>query len=160
MTPSQTLEITEWLRPCVYAWKREDRYLYIGKSMRGVARPFGSHEIVKRFGAFEIGDKLELWHIEGNSARSISRLECDLISALQPFYNRKIRHSPERSETAPRPGHINPRESRYQKKEQRDVVCPECKAAFTTARDRQIYCRPKCRIKGWDRANPRQKVTA
>jgi len=45
----------------------------------------------------------------------------------------------------------------YQKKKKRSARCPECQARFTTARDNQVYCDPKCKWKAWDKAHPRQK---
>lgn len=71
--------------PLVYCWKRNNQYLYIGMSSRGVTRLFDKHE---RINKVEDEDKFEI--IICDSIQEAIELEKKLIQTFKPIYNEVI----------------------------------------------------------------------
>lgn len=83
--PDDTIE-TQWLlAPCVYAWKRGARYLYVGLGAKGLQRPFGRHHVLNRRERFALEDVIEIWRFE--RAEEAVEFEKHLIRELRPKYN-------------------------------------------------------------------------
>ena len=71
-------------RPLVYAWIRDKRVLYVGRSHVGLARPLSlSHEVMR---SITDDDRLRVWPCDDSAAAD--RLEAQLIGLLKPEFNR------------------------------------------------------------------------
>jgi excinuclease UvrABC nuclease subunit len=68
----------------VYAWVRENEYLYIGQTERLLAR-LGNHNVIGVTEAIQDGDTLEMYKCR--SASEARSLEHDLIAQRHPRYN-------------------------------------------------------------------------
>jgi excinuclease UvrABC nuclease subunit len=88
--PTFTINGQEYLLRCgfiVYAWRRGEEYLYIGRSMRGYQRVF-QHKIIN-----VVEDLLEVDNIDiyvCDSREETIRLESNLIFRKKPRYNKYI----------------------------------------------------------------------
>lgn len=72
--------------PLVYAWIRNDKILYVGKSQNGFIRPIDpAHH---RLCSFRDGDELLIWPVA--TSKAAERIETDLIRRLKPFYNSRM----------------------------------------------------------------------
>ena len=78
-------QLREWTRPCVYAWRRDGKWLYVGQSARGLARLWSHH--VLKYDAILPTDEILLWHVDHYERM---RLEAELIFVNRPLYNRAI----------------------------------------------------------------------
>ena len=87
-------------QPCVYGWKRGDKYLYIGKSRNGIGRLHWHHKI--KLGDIQEGDVLDLWYPSDN--RTIETIEVELIQLFQPALNVYSTIVPQRARKTPQRG--------------------------------------------------------
>ena len=78
-------QLLDWMRPCVYAWRRNGQWLYVGQSVRGLSRLGGHHAV--SLNDILPTDELLMWHVD--HAERI-RLEAELIVVNRPLYNRTI----------------------------------------------------------------------
>jgi hypothetical protein len=126
--------------PCVYGWRRGNRWLYVGASRVGCARFLGDHHVIGKRAPLRPGDEIVVWPVRGPAARA--RLEWQLVQELQPLYNRdKLPH---------RPAPFRPRRCRY----------PRCQAPFRARRSDQFYHSEACRNAHWRELHPRKVVHA
>lgn len=69
--------------PIVYAWARNGKLLYIGKSINGLVRPIDPHH--HRLEGIAAGDELLIWACA--TAKACERMEIDLIRRFKPMMN-------------------------------------------------------------------------
>ena len=78
------VEHSDMQRPCVYAWFRGTKCLYIGSSGRGYRHMF-DHQIINKLEEVRPTDELKfIWTSSISDAR---KLEGELIRQYKPFYN-------------------------------------------------------------------------
>lgn len=80
-------EVRNLLSRCVYAWQREEEWLYVGQTTNGVAR-FGNHHAITRDRLLD-SDRIVLWHVATEPEALL--LEAELIDRYSPLYNRTTR---------------------------------------------------------------------
>ena len=84
---------------CIYAWKRDGKYLYIGASTRGLNRPL-CHSVIDTVEDVRDGDSIELWFFEGlehpknGGTYPLYVMEREMIRRHRPPYN--ITDNPDR----------------------------------------------------------------
>jgi len=72
------------VKPLVYAWKRADQWLYVGRSHMGQARIY-NHNRINKVEPLQNIDEIFVWEFE--KASEANFLEAQLISLHQPIYN-------------------------------------------------------------------------
>lgn len=85
--PSFAVNLLTSRLPCVYGWKRDGRYLYVGASRNGLARPCSRHHVIGVAEAVTEEDVVDVWVCL--TIADALRLEGELIEALAPVYNQK-----------------------------------------------------------------------
>ena len=84
------LSFNTWCGSCVYAWKRGDRYLYIGSSSRGLSRPL-CHSVIGVAERVQDSDIVEAWFFEEEYPESglpqFLLFEAAMINRHRPLYN-------------------------------------------------------------------------
>jgi len=75
-----------YLVPCIYGWRDEDNWLYIGKSVCGAFNRLTAHRYDKK----EINDSCQIfiWFFPEVSDMQLHLLEKQLIWELNPLYNK------------------------------------------------------------------------
>lgn len=112
-------------RPIVYGWRRENQYLYIGKSRKGTSRIVDGK--VLRFHVEE-GDVVDIWKA---TLKNVDHLEIKFIRKFNPKYN--IFHS------------ANP--CTYDS--EGIQICAHCNNKITPPRSNQRFCTSTCRVENW-----------
>lgn len=86
--PRETLrgeDLLRWQSPCVYVWRRRERYLYVGCSKRGLRRLLDRHHgALTHAGGILPTDTIEVWEAPDGD---IYALETKLIQQLRPSLN-------------------------------------------------------------------------
>lgn len=77
-------------RPCIYAWKNEKEWLYVGKSTRGLFRLF-THTSEKYGSGIKQApleeDHIFVWFFPDITEEELTDLERVVILILKPVYN-------------------------------------------------------------------------
>jgi hypothetical protein len=81
--PDKILRWSDYQLPIVYAWKRGNEWLYIGKSGVGLYRVF-NHSVIGRKEKIQSNDSVLIWFCDYNK---IDSLERQMIKKYQPKYN-------------------------------------------------------------------------
>lgn len=83
------LELNKLRRPCVYGWRRDGEWLYIGFSTRGIHRAMDSYHTA--FGTYEVleSDSIYFWSPDNMGVERLKLLEEVLIKELKPKFNDK-----------------------------------------------------------------------
>lgn len=84
MEPTLSLSMSLFKGHFVYGIRRDERYLYIGKSTSMLRRMGGHHAIGPRFEPLPT-DQLDVWKC--SSAMEAKQLEYELIQQFVPQYN-------------------------------------------------------------------------
>jgi hypothetical protein len=72
--------------PCIYAWKRGNRYLYIGKSVKGIRRLLDKqHEVIDVEEPMQPNDVIEIY-LQA-TGENLAELEKAFIRKHKPAYN-------------------------------------------------------------------------
>lgn len=75
-------------QPCIYVWKRRERWLYVGQSKNGIIRPFGPHHVIDSKELVLAIDHFEFyWKPEGSPEDHLDYVEEELIKREKPVYN-------------------------------------------------------------------------
>lgn len=84
------LELIKSRGPCVYGWKRQEEWLYIGFSTRGLMRLLEQNH--NAFGTFKLedADEIYIWSPDNISIERLKLIEEALIKELQPTLNRDL----------------------------------------------------------------------
>ena len=69
--------------PCVYGWKRDDKFLYIGATLHGLSRLF-THHAIHCMDAVRPTDLFLFWDA---SSKDVHALERHLIGKHDPLFN-------------------------------------------------------------------------
>lgn len=85
--PHEILSSSFFHTPCVYGWRRDQEYLYIGKAL-SVLKRFNAHHVIDEFEEFLRHDKLDVWFFD--SAREASAYESKMIKEHRPIYNTQL----------------------------------------------------------------------
>lgn len=118
--------VAMYIKPCVYAWVRNNEVLYIGASKKGICRPL-NHNIVK----LKIDDQLLVWVFK--TEKDAFDSETKLIKEIKPKYNIKS----------------NPGE-----KELRQCLLSTCAKQFEVYKRKcfiHSYCSDNCRKEAFSR---------
>lgn len=132
-------DISRMRRPCVYAWRRDGEWLYVGTTGAGVARFLGQHHVIGVRDPLQARDEIVVWFSRTASDRN--KLEASLIAEHQPKYN----HGSLRRRRRMRP---------------RRCKNPDCLVPFRPVRADQVYHSDACRNAHWRKRNPRTYVPA
>jgi len=84
---NEEIDVDTWIgltRTCVYAWVRDNKFLYIGSSARGIIR-LENHLVVGRVEDFEPNDRLLFTWVD--SLHDARQLEKKLIVKYKPKWN-------------------------------------------------------------------------
>lgn len=135
-------------RPCVYAWRRGDVWMYVGRTVRGVApavlgAPGHPAIDVTRWGR---RDRLVVWFVPDEAAAA--KLEAALIREHRPRHNRAGR---------PRSAPMVQRIARGS-----IDVCARagCRNPFDrTGQPNKRFCSDRCRNADWAERNRRRPST-
>lgn len=114
---------------CVYAWKRENDYLYIG-STENLLQRISNHHIIGKADQFRSTDSIEIW-ITSEDDLGID-LEYTLIQEFRPKYNTVV----------------DPRNMGVPRKVCR-IKCLICGKRFKQKRWWQKRCKPNCKRAPW-----------
>lgn len=88
------LSFNDYKTPCIYAWKREDTWLYIGASKCGFSRVFNNkHHIFNKLGVRDT-DKILIWFFNNLTVQELFNFEALLISEYKPLYNTMMPQGP------------------------------------------------------------------
>lgn len=90
-------EFNRMLSPCIYSWRRGERWLYIGASANGFTRVFGYHHAIGRYDKVLLEDTIYIWHFENISLSCLFHLEAKLITEFRPKFNKDIGFSDQAS---------------------------------------------------------------
>lgn len=126
--PNLKLSGAKWktlITPCIYAWKRESEFLYIGASSTGVARALFQHHVIGKREPVRSGD--EFLFIFGEPPEIFIK-ESQLIEKFKPKYNvaATLRRVPENLRVC------------------RNVLCSACGEQFMQKRWWQSFCSKRC----------------
>jgi hypothetical protein len=117
------------LKPRVYAWQRNGVYLYIGMSLKGIAR-IGKHGIIGKVEPLLETDYFDFWFCETRD--EAEQLERGLIKLNKPKYNKMFNPDFENYQT------VNHRFGGGKRRH-----CKGCLEIYTVPRSGHEFC-PKC----------------
>lgn len=83
MKPDHTFPASLILRPCVYGWRRNENYLYIGQSIRVIAR-LRNHHVVDKGVKIQGLDVIDIWYCDKSELGNFERA---LIKHFNPPLN-------------------------------------------------------------------------
>lgn len=87
--PTFTLDsFDQTMRPCVYAWRRGDAWLYVGMSGLGLRRPFSRHHVIGVTEPIAAMDRLDVWVFP--TPAEASAFEAELIREQRPRHNTHV----------------------------------------------------------------------
>lgn len=121
--------IYKYLRgPIIYIWKRNEQYLYIGKSSEGIYRTFDRRH--HAIGATQPNDDDQFEFIICDSKEEAIDLERRLIYSFKPVYNEILfdKSYEEKSLT----------------KIQLNKMCKQCGKDFLTSKSNRRFCTKAC----------------
>ena len=81
------LSMADFYSPCVYAWRRNGEWLYVGKSVNGLGR-LGNHQVI---GACRVRPHDDLLIFRVAKIDDLAPLEANLIKANRPRYNKLLK---------------------------------------------------------------------
>lgn len=114
----------------VYGWRRITKYLYIGKSIRGIQRILRNH-VIKSYRINKV-DKIDIWFCLENEVDELEKL---LIGKHKPKYNIT---------------HTNRRTVQKEFDDEGNQICVECKKKFPS-RSNKRFCDNQCRTSFWNK---------
>jgi len=83
------LMVTMLQSSLVYAWRRGDRWLYVGCSAQGIARPLGSsHHVIGKRGEVRPDDQIDIWRFA--SYDEAATVEYELRHLFMPQLNGRL----------------------------------------------------------------------
>jgi hypothetical protein len=74
-------------KPCIYAWFRGSRCLYVGMSIHGIMRPIGKHHVIDEIEVVRKEDTLKLFFPPVRDADELAAVEKLYIKKLEPELN-------------------------------------------------------------------------
>ena len=116
-------------RPIIYGWKRNDQYLYVGKSKKGTERILGNN--IFDYRVIE-GDLITIWPA---TIKNIDFLEIYFIRKYNPKYNLTYSEN-----SSPNPLFD----------EEGNKLCLNCKKMINGTRNNKKFCDNKCRNQYWE----------
>jgi hypothetical protein len=79
--------LKELTKTCIYGWKNETEWLYIGMSVTRIFRVI-NHDRTQDFTNIEDSDHIFLWFLPNTSKKDLREIEKELIYLLKPKYNK------------------------------------------------------------------------
>lgn len=122
-------------KPSVYAWRRQDTYLYVGLTSKGLRRPLGNHDVIGRRADFEENDSLDVWRFD--TLKEAAAFEKQMIREHQPIFNAQLYREKQKREPLA----------------ERQCTEPECQVLFTPKRKWQKYCSTTCQYRAWSKVH-------
>jgi len=87
--PSLIIDSADWkllTTNCIYAWRREESWMYIGSSTNGIGRIL-NHDLID-LNEMKSSDLVYVWYFPTFTQKRLLELELALINKLQPLYNK------------------------------------------------------------------------
>lgn len=138
--------LKQMAQSCIYAWRRRRQWLYVGRSVLGLARVLSRHH-VKIVERCRKGDRLLTWHCANEA--ELARLEVSLIRRYRPKYN--VTDKPR----TPKP--MSKKEARQMYERMlRHCAYPKCSVRFIPQTMLHRYHSAVCRNAHWQDQHPRQ----
>lgn len=135
----RTNEIPNVNQPLVYGWKRNHKFLYIGKSFKGIQRIIKNHPIITPK-SIQGKDKIVIWFCSEED--DVDELEKKLIYQYLPTFN--IIHTYRRRKSPVFDENGN-------------QICLECNKIFEK-KSNKIFCDSRCRRNYWNKIYNSEKT--
>lgn len=131
---------------CCYGWWRNDKYLYIGQTRKGISRVGNKHHVINKIVPIESTDEFHFWYCTTNE--QLILLEQELILQFKPLLNST--HNPTPS------NHVVITNSHDFINAENKSICQFCQNEFSAKTTWQVFCSPVCRETANNRARERK----
>ena len=124
----------------VYGWKRNNEYLYIGKSYNGTRRIL-TNQVMHKREQLDSDDDIVIWKTNEDE---INELELKLIKMFKPKFNE-----------------FGVRQQRKPMKDREIIgnhLCYNCYKSFKPSRQDKVYCTVKCKSLYWQYRTENQRT--